>query len=258
MKKNAIVLSTILALLASTITGIHAVEVAQAQFFGQPIVWTDSPSSTVVYTNASIPLDVFAIVHIDSPDIVHFLYSVDENSNVTLANLNKTKVGIHPHEEGHEFYASSVLENLTEGNHTLKVYSQDTSGEKMSYSVEFMVDTNFKNPLLVLSPQNKTYTTSEIPLTFVCSEEIRRSDYQLDGIGEGPISGNLTLVDLSLGEHKIKVVVWTVRGVFSQTLYFSVLQPEPFPTTIAVVLLVIMAVIGLGILAYFKKQKERT
>ena len=70
MKKNMIVLSIIFALLASAITGIHAVEVAQAQFFGQPIVWTDSPSSTVVYTNTSIPLDVYAVVHVVCINIV--------------------------------------------------------------------------------------------------------------------------------------------------------------------------------------------
>jgi len=257
MKRTALALTLVMALLFSAVAGMQTVEVAQAQFFGQPFIWTDSPSSTVVYTNTTIPLKAYAIIHIDAPDIVYFLYCVDENSNVTLTNLNKTKVGIHRAEEGYKFYTTSVLENLTEGNHTLKVYSQDASGEEMSYSVEFMVDTHFKIPLLVVSPQNRTYTTSEVPLTFVCSEEITSADYQLNGIGEGPISGNLTLAGLSIGDHKIKVVVWTVRGVFSQTIYFSVSQPEPFPTTlVAAASIAAVAAVGVGLLVYFKKRKR--
>jgi len=256
MKKTGLALTLTLVLLALSISGRQTVEVAQAQFFGQPIIWTNSPSSTMVYTNTTIPLTVYAIVHIDAPDIEYFLYNVDENQNATLTNLNNTRSGIHPHEEGYEFYASSVLENLTEGNHTLTVYSQDAVGEWMSYSVEFMVDTHFKSPLLVVSPQNRTYTTSEVDVTFVCGEEIRFADYQLNGRGD-PLYENFTLSGLSIGEHKLKVVVWTVRGVFSQTLYFSILEPEPFPTTLIVISIAAIVVIGVGFFVYFKKIKRR-
>jgi hypothetical protein len=242
----------ILALLFTVVAGTQIVEVTEANFFIGPSVWIDSPSSGVVYTNTSVPLHVAAIVQADSPEIVRFLYCVDENSNVTLTNLNKTgTVG------GYEFHTESVLKNLAEGNHTLKVYSQDASGEEMSGSVEFIIDTHFKSPLLVLSPKNITYTISEVPLTFVCSEEITSADYLLDGIGEGPISGNLTLAELPIGVHEITVVVWTVRGFFSQTLYFSISEPEPFPigpvlgvTVIAIVL------VCASLLLYFKKRKR--
>ena len=235
--------------------GIQTVDEVRSQFFGRPFIWTDSPSSVVVYTTTSIPLTVYAIVHIEAPDIEYFLYNVDENQNGTLTNLNKTKVGIHPHEEGYEFTATSILKNLTEGNHTLKVYSLDTSGEWMTYSVEFMVDTNFKSPLSVISPQNRTYTNSEVDLTFVCTEEIRFADYQLNGIGNS-LYENLTLSDLSIGEHKLRVVVWTVKGVFSQTLYFSISEPEPFPTTLAVASIALIVVISSVILVFFKKYRK--
>ena len=254
MKITAIALTLILALLASLMAGMQTVEVAQAQFFGRPFVWTDSPSSTEVYTNTTIPLKVYAIIHIDAPDIVHFLYCVDENSNVTLTNLNKAEVGIHPSELGYEFYASSVLENLIEGNHTLKLYSFDVADEWMSYSVEFMVDTHFKSPLLVVSPKNRTYTTSEVDVTFVCGEEIRFADYQLNGRGD-PLYENFTLSGLSIGEHKLKVVVWTVRGVFSQTLYFSISQPEPIPTILVIASVAIVVIVGFGIFAYSIKKR---
>lgn len=257
MKKTALALAFIVALLASLMVGMQAVEVAEANFFIGPYITTQSPVSWKVYTNTSVPLDVEASVRYDSPEIVRFLYCLDRSSNVTLTNLTKTgTVG------GYEFHAASVLENLAEGNHTLKAYSQDASGKEMSLSVEFMIDTHFKSPLLVLSPKNITYTTTDIALTYVCSEEITMSAYyQLDAIEgppikEGPLSGNLTLDELSIGDHKIRVDVWTVKGPFSQTIYFSVSEPEPFPTTLVIGSVIAVAVVGLGLLIYFKKHKR--
>ena len=88
---------------------------------------------------------------------------------------------------------------------------------------------------------------------------ITSADYQLNGIGEGPISVNLTLAGLSIGEHEIKVVVWTVNGVFSQTLYFSVSQPEPFPVMLVVAASVAtVSVVGAAGLLIYHKRKTKT
>jgi len=132
------------------------------------------------------------------------------------------------HIEGSQFYAQLVLENLAEGNHTLKVYSQDASGKQMSVSVEFVIDTSYTSPLSVLSPQDITYQTTEIPLTFVCRENrqhdgnFRFAAYVLDGIGSNYIYENSTIADLSIGSHTIIVTVWTAYGFFSKTVYFTV------------------------------------
>jgi hypothetical protein len=150
VKKIAMVL--IFVLPVSLMVGMQAVEVAEANFFVEPYVTPHYPVSWTVYTNTSVLLDVEASVSWESPEIIRFLYSLDRSSNVTLTNLTKTGIG-----GGYEFHAVSVLENLAEGNHTIRVYSQDASGGEMSGSVEFMIDTHFKIPLLVLSPQNRTY-----------------------------------------------------------------------------------------------------
>jgi hypothetical protein len=269
MKKTALAAAFILAMLASLMAGMQTDEVAKANFFIGPAVWIESPCDWLVYTNTSIPLNVAARVNEDSPEIVRFLYCVDEKSSLTLADLEKA-----PDVGGYEFRASSVLENLAEGNHTLKVYSQDSHGGEMSASVEFMIDTDFQSPLSVLSPQNATYFTTEVPLTFVCTAELRRTeeftmaDYILDGMGAGYISGNLTLTDLAIGKHELTVVVWTVKGFFYQTVYFSVSQPETspspepapkpecFPTTVVVGAMVMLPSISIGLLVYFKKRNR--
>jgi len=284
MKKAALALLLITALSASLMAGVDTIEVAYANFFPGDALIISSPLSDVVYTNTSIPLNVVANVANPTPEIMSITYSLDENANVTLTDLNKT-LRLPGHIDGSQFYIESSLENLSEGNHTIRAYSQDSSGKQMSASVEFIIDTSFKSPLSVLSPQNITYTTTELPLTFVCTEEIRRTedftmaDYVLDGMGAGYISGNSTLTGLSTGKHELTVIVWTVKGVFSETIHFSISQtpeptpsaspsptsppsteptprPEPFPTTLVIGSVVAVAIVGLGLLVYFKKRQR--
>jgi hypothetical protein len=264
MNTRALALALILAFSFSLVVGVQIIHVANANFFPGDAFFISSPTSTKVYTNTSIPLNIVASVANPTPEVVSITYSLDNNPNVTITNLNKT-LRLPGHIDGSQFSAESVLENLVEGNHTLKAYSLDASGVQMSASVEFIIDTSFKSPLSVLSPQNATYYTTEVPLIFVSTEEIRRTedfmmgDYLLDGIGAGYISGNLTLTGLSIGEHQLILYVWTVKGVFSETIYFSIAHPEPFPTTLAIgSAIVVVAVVGVGLLVYFKKRSRKS
>ena len=277
MNSKTLALTLILALSFSLVAGAKIFQVANANFFPGDVFYISSPTSTTVYTNTSIPLTIVASVANPTPEVVSITYNLDNDPNVTITNLNKT---LRPpgHIDGSQFYAESVLENLVEGNHTLKAYSLDASGEQMSASVEFTVDMDFKSPLSVLSPRNITYTTSDVPLIFVCSEEFTLSpDYMLDGMGMGPISGNLTLTGLSIGEHELTVTVWTVKGFFSETIRFSISQTpeptpspspsptasnspeptptaEPFPTVLVAAASIGIIVAVAGLLVYFKKS----
>jgi hypothetical protein len=49
-----------------------------------------------------------------------------------------------------------------------------------------------------------------------------------------------------------------VKGPFSQTIYFSVSEPEPFPTTLVIGSVIAVAVAGLGLFVYFKKRNRKT
>ena len=231
MKKTALAAKLILTFLMSLLAGMQTYEVANANFFPGEAILISSPTSAVVYTNTSVPLNIVASVANPTPKIVSITYRLDENPNVTLTDLNKT-LRSPGHIDGSQFYVEVALENLSEGNHTIRAYSQDATSKQMSASVEFIIDTSFTSPLSVLSPQNITYTTTDLPLTFVCTEEIRRTadftmvDYVLDGMGAGYISGNLTLTWLSIGEHELTVIVWTVKGVFLKQYTSAYLKPQ--------------------------------
>ena len=290
VNKKTFIAATIISLfLISIVAGMQTVEVAEANFFPGDALIIDSPIFKMVYTNTSVLLNIVANVANPTPEVVSITYCLDENSNVTLTNLNKT-LRLPGHIEGSQFYAKLLLENLAEGSHTLRAYSQDAVGVQMHYSVEFFVDTHYTSPLSVLSPQNITYATPEVPLTFICRETNRldgnftRAGYVLDGIGSYYFYENLTLTDLSIGNHKIDVTVWTDNyQFFSETIYFAVsnqtptatptpsnsptqqptlapsptsdnIQAENFTPTIIIIGLVAIAVI-IGVLAYFAKYK---
>jgi hypothetical protein len=265
MKRTILALAFILALSASVIAGMQTLEVAKANFLPAPAIIIYSPAS-IVSLNTSIPLNIGVNILNSSPEIVRVLYSVDSNSNVTLANLTRTdNVWFDPDKVGSEFRATSILDNLAEGNHTLRVYSQDTTGKEMSSSVKFTIDTHYKYPeIVLLSPQNTTYASNEVPLTFTCDRQIWSADYILEGEGgHMSLSGNTTLTGLSNDTHTITVYVFTEgEQGNSQTVHFTVspetqLQPEPFPTAlVTIVSAASLSVVGIGLLVYFKKRKH--
>ncbi len=238
MNKALLAALIICGLLLSLVVGLQAVEEAKANFFPGDALILHSPHPKVVYTNTSVPFEVVANVANPTPEVKYIIYSLDGNSNVTLTNLNKT-LRIAGHIDGSQFGAYLFFENLAEGNHTLEVYSQDASGKQMFASVEFVIDTQYTSPLTVISPQNMTYTTIEVPLTFICREDkehdgnFTRAIFALDGMGSNYIYENLTLTDLSIGSHTIEVVAWTKNGFFSEKIFFTVSNQTstatPFP-----------------------------
>jgi hypothetical protein len=272
LKRTALALTLVLALSVSIMAGMQTLEVAKANWLPAPAIIIYSPAS-IIYTNTSIPLHVVVNILSNSPEIVCVLYCVDENSNVTLTNLTRTdNEGFAPGRWGSVFRVTSILDNLAEGNHTLKVYSQDAAGKEMSSSVEFTINTQYRYPeVLILSPQNKTYTTTEVPLIWACDEQKIVADYTLDLLSHTPLyayftlsgnaslPGNTTLTGLSNGTHTLTVNVITERGSASKTVQFTVsletqLQPEPFPTTLVTASIVVVAVISVGLFVYFKKS----
>lgn len=157
----------------------------------------------------------------------------------------------------------------------------------MSASAEFIVDTCYTSPLTIVSPQNTTYYSTEVPLTYICREDGKydgkfyEGSYMLDGIGSDIIHNNLTLTGLSVGSHTIMVGVETESWFFSEILQFSIFagqeptsspnhSPEPNPTPtqapynkpqlgqevfLGVAITVVVIGAGLGLLLYLIRRK---
>ena len=123
-----------------------------------------------------------------------------------------------------------------------------------SSTLSFFVDS--KSPdVLVFSPENTTYSSSDVELDFALNEKALHIFYSLDGQENVTIAGNSTLTGLSSGEHSLIVYSTDEAGNIgvSETIHFVV---EPFPTVIALASIAIGVIAGIGIILYFKKRRR--
>ena len=194
-----------------------------------PVLRVESPES-VAYNSTSIPLFFTATKSIDWSG-----YSLDSLSNMTVVN-------------------SDLLTELSNGNHTLVVYANDTLGNMgASSTVYFSVDT-VQPAIMVLSPENKVYDTNEIHLNFTTNEPISLLNYSLDGAENVTISKNVTLAGLTDGAHNLTVFAADMVGNVgvSETVSFSV---EPFPVILVVALTTTTLIVVLAGYLFFKRRK---
>lgn len=82
----------------------------------------------------------------------------------------------------------------------------------------------------------------------------------MDGQENVNAAGNVTLTGLSSGEHNVIVYAIDEAGNIgtSETVYFIVDAPVPFPTLVIIASGASLAVVGLGLLVYFKKRKHQS
>jgi len=178
--------------------------------------------------------------------------------------------------ELHVVYQSSglvTLPELSEGSHTLTVnllVSPSSDHIKPSYTdtVYFSIDLTPPN-VTILSPENQTYTIANIteasiPLRFTVDENVSQVILNLDEQNDTAIDGNTTLTGLSVGSHNVtvKAVDFAGRVGASETVNFTVAQPEPEPESLPVLPMVAVgsaatvALVTAGLLLYSKRHRE--
>lgn len=110
----------------------------------------------------------------------------------------------------------------------------------------------------VISPEKETYTSGNVSLVFTVNKPIVWVGYSLDGQETVVITGNTTIAGLPNGLHNITVYAKDKLGNtgVSNTIQFTIDQPEPFPIIWFIASLLLVAVVGLSLIVYFKKQKH--
>ena len=114
----------------------------------------------------------------------------------------------------------------------------------------------------VVTPQNKTYTTTDVALDFTVNEATSWIRYSLDGQANVTITDNITLSGLAEGVHSVTVYAQDTEGQTrtSGTIYFTIsqgaepAQTEAFPTEIVIIAAAAVAVVVVVI--YFMKRKK--
>jgi hypothetical protein len=185
-----------------------------------------------------------------------------------------------------ENYSATIdLAGLIDGWHKLTITASGTSPYNpdpkdggsifakvsSSASIQFLFDISKPN-IIILTPQNQTYTVSQIPLDFNISEQTDSITYTLDQYPSQEIYENTTLSNLAVGTHILTIYANDTIGRLgsSQTIYFTIAQnakaqisteqtSQTFPiTALAIVVSAIAIIIGLslGFLLYKRHRKH--
>jgi hypothetical protein len=294
MRKTSATLTLILALLIIAIAGMFFVNLAWANFVVPdwkmveaipvpegtklPVVTIFNPQNSTFYASENLLLN-FSVTTKESTNIplsVDGLYYIASWQNRTDIDMRSFYF------ENNSSYPSTFSINITdvpEGSCWLQVYAvahavayetgHETSGTGLvktyttyyvayealsSSTAEFTIDTTRPN-ITLLTVETKIYGTVDIPLNLTVSEPASQITYSLDGQQNETITGNTTLTNLSYGKHNLTVYATDLAGNVgaSETVYFST---ESFPTLlVAATSIVVIVVVSVGLLVYFKKHK---
>lgn len=206
---------------------IAALSVPEVTLAGQNdilgIRWGDSP-----YTNPITPVSQPFIYQNSTIDIVFnygqpknwtqfsaFYYSLNQSGNHPL-NCHKQTEYDH-----YNYSLSATLENLADGNYTLRIFADYVNGTSGSiWETNFTVDTTFKTPVVtVISPLNQTYHTGSVDIAYSTDAKVIMAYYSLDSPDSRPSnyttfngSQSVTLSDLTDGNYKVSFWVRTEAG----------------------------------------------
>jgi len=120
--------------------------------------------------------------------------------------------------------------------------------------------------ITLISPENKTYYNTSVPLEFSVNEQVFWICYKLDNENNTEITGNTTLTGLTDGVHNVTVYADDSVGNVgaSQTIHFTIApeqqqqDTEPFPTVpVAAVSTTSAIVVSAGLIVYFKKHRRQ-
>ncbi len=291
--KNALALTLISALLASALAGTLLVNSATANWTPLPSVVvpvTVTSPENKTYPDGDVPLSFTVdlsdgLRHYNFQNIASFTYSL--NGEQTNLSPSQTRLG-------DLIYCSATLKGIPKGSYNLAIMVQTDwlyrGADKFRWCYGFSKIVSFTikgatPSITVLTTQDKTYSTSDVALNFTVSESALWVGYSLDGktnvsitestsqptYSYGSYNYHVVLTGLAEGPHTLTLYANDTAGNTgkSETIQFTVAQetqtqqnkPEsqsstPFPTLWIVAAVVMVAVVGVGLLFYFKKRKH--
>ncbi|MEA2089304.1 MAG: hypothetical protein U9O89_00885, partial [Thermoproteota archaeon] len=119
---------------------------------------------------------------------------------------------------------NTTVNDLGYGAHNIVVYSNSTSGRTYSDKVCFS-----NKPIAIISPENKTYTKTAIPLNFTVSQtESSNISYSLDDKENKAIDRNTILTVSTEGAHTLVIYFTDTSNniTYSDKVCFTVNIPS--------------------------------
>ncbi len=155
------------------------------------------------------------------------------------------------------------LTSIPEGSHSIELYARIlidrghyAHDETSKALVNFAIDSTPPR-ISGVSIENKTYSSTELLLTFTVDEQISQASYSLDNQANVTINGNTTMQGLTEGTHNLIVYATDAAGNtgVSEMIAFSV--ATPVSTTVVAAAAVFTVVVVASLLVYFRKGAHR-
>jgi len=253
-----------------------------------PIISIFYPKNNTAYNvnHVALTFDVSAPTGptVYSPSLRFIYYKTDWQQNEVFVYNKYTSDSYpgRPTKGRYNIFSSNLnLTGIPEGNHSVIViaiyhgryipgnaqHTLSTNGFTItgSSSVNFIIDTTPPN-ISVLTVENRTYDTSDVPLSFTVNEPVSQLTYNLDEQGNATIAGNTTLIGLSNGAHNLTIYATDPAGHigYSETVYFSIDKKteiitlgSSFPMKYGYALAAVIVVIIVAMAGYlFVKRKK--
>jgi len=285
MRKTLPTVAFILALWLSAVAGVHFVGLAHANPFmyyevvsppadASPLVISvSSPKNNTIYNVNSINLTFDLNT---SNTSIHYLLAAHFEADWMQENVTVYKQSIYSPEFPNFWKYNERFCNLSDGEHSIVIYARGGGGyaEGLTYNffdmttisvIDFTIDTTPPS-ISSLSVENKTYSTSDVPLNITVNEPVSQASYSLNGQENVTVSGNTTITDLPNGNYSVVVYATDLAGHVgaSETIAFTVSKPdltiEALLSTTTMDLAIIAAtasiVLCVGLPVYFKKRKH--
>jgi hypothetical protein len=222
----------------------------------EPKITIVSPTGKQVERNTTVELEISVLFMMSdsvraAPKGVQISYKLDNNSITPLDGSEMAQWS----NGWWSVWVKTSLVDLAEGSHKVTAYTTDGAGLHINTTTAFTVDTSYEYPKMsVLSPQNKTYTTADIPVVVFVNGNISEGFVYLDAYPypnrNFPID-NMTLSELKDGDYQLYFSATTERGETTETIAFSVntdffYSNQPIIITISsiAILLSVIALIG--------------
>jgi len=194
------------------------------------------------------------------------VYDVSTEDYSVTASTNTWNIG---HPTGGNYWSDYTGVDVKSGE------NQDQTGSDELGDTPYIIDQNNQDnfPLMpygsppaifIVSPENKTYTVNSVSLKFTVSKTTTWIKYSLDGQANVTITEDVTLSDLSEGEHSITVYAQDTDGKTgkSETIYFTIAegaetpQSDFSPITLIVAVIAVAVIIGVILFFFLKAEKK--
>jgi hypothetical protein len=227
---------------------------------------------TTKYLNSTSSPEFLVYRLKNSPEIRSVCYILDKQPPKYLNN-SKGVYGLDPYVgKFYGYYATYKveLENLSEGNHTIKVCANDLNQYPMVASRNFTVNDHYQIAVIeVLSPNNQTHYRGKIPLNFIVNAEIKHAHYYyfkpfgFGSIAANTITSNTTIESPPEGTYQLLIFAQTEKGNATALANFTIsnnaVDLENQPIVLIISTIGITLVTALTVIQYKRKKlKEAT